>query len=93
MTILNEILPYITLIIGFCIGLLATRVQLKNTYLTIEIKQKEAETKKLLVETAQTIAKTEEKGGGVKIRSQQEQAVLYDEERKRVQELLSDDSK
>jgi len=87
----SDIWPFICLIIGFGIGFIATRGQVKNTLLSVEIKHKEAETNKLLVETAQAIAKAEEKGGGIKIRTKDEQAILADEERKRVHELLSDD--
>lgn len=89
MTILLKLLPYLTLCIGYALGFFSTRGNLKNTFLTIEIKHKEAETKKVLLETAQAIVKTEERGGAVKIRSQEEQEREADTERLRVKELFS----
>lgn len=86
---LSDIWPYVTLVIGFGIGFVATRGQVKNTLLSVEVKQKEAEVKQTLIETAKGIAKVEEGGGSVKIRSKTEQAELADEERNRVRELLS----
>lgn len=87
---LTSIWPYITLSIGFAIGFVATRGQARNSLLSVEIKHKEAETKEILVKTAQAIAKTEE-GGSVKIRSKNEQAILADEERNRIKELMSEE--
>lgn len=91
--IFSDVLPYLTFTLGFGIGFSATRGQVKNTLLSIEIKHKEAQIKKVLVETAQQIVKTEEKGGGIKIRSKNEQAIVEDAERNRVKELFSDDAK
>lgn len=85
--ILANIWPYTTFVIGFSIGLITTKTKLKNTLLSIEITHREAETQKIIAEAATIIAKTEE-GGSVKIRSKIEQAIIADEERNRVQELV-----